>query len=225
MADERKRGDSVAYQVDPLAERHVRAVAEAHQDCFPDYFLTNLGIGFLECYYRSYLDTPSGVGTVAVAPDGRVLGFCVGTTDGSEYESRLYRHYAGRIAWTILAHFFTNASLRRQFFGRLGHVWRAVLTVLRLRSREQDVRVSEEDAVARLKSIGVRSEARGSGVARDVQQAFELEMARRGVRKLGLSVLAGNDRAIAFYHKTGWRQIKATARGIWFVKDLPEARP
>lgn len=208
----------------PLAAEHVPALAEAHRDCFPGYFLTNLGRKFLETYYRSYLESSGGTGVVAVDPSGRVLAFVVGTADGSELESRLYRRHACRVAWSLLTGWLTSRDVRRQLAERFGQLWQAARVMVGGRRGAGDERVSAEDAVARLKSIGVRPECRGSGLAEAVQRAFQDEMARRGVARLGLSVRPENDRAIAFYRKTGWREIHSTRRGVWFVKDLAEPR-
>jgi ribosomal protein S18 acetylase RimI-like enzyme len=213
----------VSYRIVPLADDHIVALVQAHCDCFPGYFLTNLGRKFLETYYRSYLESSGGLGTVALDPAGRVLGFVVGTADGSELESRLYRRHACRVVWTLLTRSLTSRDVRRQLVERIGHLGQGLRVLVGGRRAAAQTKVSDEDAVARLKSIGVRPECRGMGLAEALQTAFEQDMARRGVTRLGLSVLQGNDRAIRFYHKTGWRQIHATERGVWFVKELAPA--
>lgn len=114
----------------------------------------------------------------------------------------------------------TWLTLRRQLAERMSHLWRGVRVLLGRRESPESATVNQEDAVARLKAIGLRPECRGSGTARKLLESFEHQMAARGVQRLGLSVLHGNDRAIAFYRKTGWREIQNTDRGIWFVKEI-----
>lgn len=72
----------------------------------------------------------------------------------------------------------------------------------------------------RLLGIAVAPEQRGSGLASRLTERFEDVLRQAGHLRVGLSVLPDNQRAIAFYKKTGWQVTYASEAGSWFEKDL-----
>jgi putative acetyltransferase len=56
-----------------------------------------------------------------------------------------------------------------------------------------------------LEQLYVDAAVRGTGVAQRLIAEAELVIAARGHAEAWLAVVAGNDRAIAFYGKSGWR--------------------
>ena len=77
--------------VTPLSSAHIDAVVEIHLKAFPDFFLSFLGPRFLREFYASFLVDTQGMGFVASAPDGRILGVIVGPIDPTGYFKRLMK--------------------------------------------------------------------------------------------------------------------------------------
>jgi ribosomal protein S18 acetylase RimI-like enzyme len=59
--------------------------------------------------------------------------------------------------------------------------------------------------MAELVTLSVAPEERGGGVGTALMDAVDAELERRGVRDLEMFVMAGNDRARAFYERRGFR--------------------
>jgi ribosomal protein S18 acetylase RimI-like enzyme len=59
--------------------------------------------------------------------------------------------------------------------------------------------------MAELVSLAVAPEARGDGVGTALLDAVDAELERRGIHDLEVGVMAGNDRARAFYERRGLR--------------------
>lgn len=62
-----------------------------------------------------------------------------------------------------------------------------------------------------LHQLFVAAEARGSGVAAALLADGEARLARNGIRRAWLDCVIGNDRALRFYAKHGWRQSRREA--------------
>ena len=59
-----------------------------------------------------------------------------------------------------------------------------------------------------LHQLFVAADARGSGVAAALLADGESRLARNGIRQAWLDVVVGNQRAMRFYDKHGWRQTR-----------------
>ena len=59
-----------------------------------------------------------------------------------------------------------------------------------------------------LHQLFVAADARGSGVAAALLEDGESRLARNGIRQAWLDVVVGNQRAMRFYDKHGWRQTR-----------------
>lgn len=165
-------------------------VARLHVHAFPGFFLTSLGLSFLEELYAGFLSHPSGIFLLAKNDEG-IAGFVAGTSDPLE--------------------FFPDLRRRRRF----AFVFKAIPSVLRnplpvCRKLLYAVRYRGEAAVTRcsgalLSSIGTTVVSRGSGVAASLILEFEKEAMARGVDFIYLTTDAEqNDRVNAFYQKNGY---------------------
>jgi ribosomal protein S18 acetylase RimI-like enzyme len=165
-------------------------LARLHREAFPDFFLSSLGVPFLRQFYAGFADDASAVGLVARDGRGRAVGAVVGTIEPAGYFSRLLR---SRLVGFGLAS--ARAVVRRP---------RAAARLLRaVTYRGSDAAPSEG---ALLSSICVSPAARGTGTGRLLLQAWEQEVADRGVGVAFLTTDADdNDAVNAFYRGAGWR--------------------
>ena len=49
---------------------------------------------------------------------------------------------------------------------------------------------------------------------------FPRALRQAGIARVGLSVHADNERAIAFYRKAGWNETYRSDAGLWFEKSI-----
>lgn len=213
------------FAIRPLTPADAGELAVLHARCFEGYFLTNLGPTFLRRYYHEFCRHAFDYGVIArVAADGRLAAFVVGTSDTQAHFRAFYRgsmHVLAPVAaWRVV----TNGVVRRAAWGKTAHLRAALMSLVPGHRRPASETISDkgpkEQCPVRLLGIAAAPEHRGSGVAQRVTAAFEQMLREAGHRRVGLSVLPDNARAIAFYRKTGWTETHASAAGTWFERDL-----
>lgn len=209
------------HAVVEMQEQHLRSLARAHAACFPGFFLANLGEDFLESYYENYLTSDYGFGAVAVDGLGSVTAFAVGVTHLDGQDSALLRRHFGKVFRAIARQWFTNASLRKQVYERVGRLSRVFRRTV---SRDLPAAASTKEAVPYvvLTSLGVLPEGRGSGLAEQVIEKFEELAARRGYTAMRAATSIDNHRAKAFYEKNGWvvESFQLESNGVTFEKFI-----
>lgn len=202
----RPASDPNPVVVDPLATADLRQVAELHRTGFPGYFLSQLGSDFIREYYSEFIDADDACAFVA-RRNGEVVGFVAGCRDRTAYMRRLYRHRFFDVAKIVAVRAVESPELLPAIWRRLPLVRRAVGS-----------RGHRSSVPARLLSIAVAPEHRGGGVADALVEAFSARMAGSGVDLVGLSVNTTNERAMAFYQKTGWTIELDDGDTCWLVR-------
>lgn len=208
-----------------MTEADTDDVARAHQACFEGYFLTQLGPAFLRRYYAEFCRHASDYRVVArCRATQHLAAFVVGTSDAQTHFRSFYRRNMLVILPIVVLRFFTNRLVRGKFRQRMAHVKVALGALLPGTGRRGRVSPDDSDrgshCPVRLLSIAVTPEFRGSGVAAAVGACFEDMLRRDGHKRVGLSVLPDNQRAISFYKKVGWEVTHRSPAGRWFEKDL-----
>lgn len=201
-------------------------VASLHRQAFPDYFLSHLGQGILQRFYREFVDQPGNYGFVAVHGNRRT-GVVVGTIDADAFYEQFYSSNLVATVLVFLKCFAVDPYIRRNSMARMAHVRHALRSVVRrLRGSPPAGTVPTATPPARLLSIGVDPGFRGQGIAEDLVDRFCERLMKTGVGAVGLSVRADNGRAIAFYERTGWQRTEATDTTIQYSRSTqPHARP
>jgi ribosomal protein S18 acetylase RimI-like enzyme len=216
-------GGTTGRAAERIAVRRAEAgdlseVVRAHMQAFQGYFLTTLGPAFLEAYYGAFLHANDSVLLVATI-EGEIAGFVAGTIDVERLYARLYRPNFARLAFIVARRLLTDNALRSTVGKRLPHLKFALRVLLHRRHAEAHEPAFHHSAVpARLLSIGVFDSARGSGAAARLAEAFCQEMKGLGHATVGLSVLRTNERAIAFYDKTGWKREHTHESSIYYTR-------
>lgn len=167
----------------------VPALAALHRRAFPDFFLSRLGDQFLRQLYLGYTSDPDAVVSVARAPDGHVVGACVGTTHPSGFFSRLLKQrFIGFLGASLLV-----AVRNPQFAPRL-------LAAVTYRG---DAPPGLDGAL--LSSLCVDPNSQNGGIGRALEEAWCIRATELGARTAFLTTDAdGNDAANRFYQRRGW---------------------
>lgn len=213
------------FEILPITPAHVDEVARLHQRCFPDYFLTHLGQTFLRRYYLEFCRHCNDYGLVACCKTGgHVVAVVVGSADSQAHFRSLYRRnmpiFVPLVGWRLLV----DSTIRRAIWQRMAHLRAAARSILPGLRKPASESLSDKgpknQCPMRLLGIAVAPEQRGSGLASRLTERFEDVLRQAGHLRVGLSVLPDNQRAIAFYKKTGWQVTYASEAGSWFEKDL-----
>jgi ribosomal protein S18 acetylase RimI-like enzyme len=207
-----------------LEREDVTAAARLHRIVFPEYFLTHMGQGFVERFYSEFVDRDGNYGYVAVCGK-ELMGSVIGTLDYQRCFNRFYRHHFPRLVLSLVGRLIMDPYIRRHLVSRVAPVRQALLSIA---ARQQQMSAPEESlaadrAAARLLSIGVRPDKRGSGVAEQLVDRYCDALWKDGWECIGLSVRPDNERAIAFYEKTGWQQIASSPSALQYSRSTRPA--
>ena len=176
------------------------AVVTQHATHFPDNPMSRLGTGFLNRYYRTFLDGPHAAAAVAVSEDG-VMGFVVGVLDTVEHR-RLLRRYHGRsLAASALAAGFAHPTTA----GRI--VWHRLWVTLS-RLRNSVTHSSPVERVAVLSHLAVAVEGRGLGIGTAMVEAFLRDCSQAGATRVCVATGAGELGAGGLYGRLGFRLVR-----------------
>lgn len=179
-----------------MAVQHCAAVAALHLNYLNTGFAGKPGLQLLDLYYRAIVDGAGACGYVA-EKDETVLGFICGVWDPAHLRGQLLRrHWPGLALWG-LAQVAIQPTMVQALLGRR-------------RNPPSATRV--EDPGYELRPIVVDPAARGSGVARLLVRQLLEDAADRGFQTVHLYTESDNERAIAFYHKMGFRLVGSVRR-------------
>jgi ribosomal protein S18 acetylase RimI-like enzyme len=171
-------------------EKDLRQIVDVHMAAFPGFFLTTLGRPFLMVMYRAFLSSPRSVFVVDEAVDG-VHGFAVGAlkTGGSD-RGLAIRFLPSFLLALIPAVVRNPIKVSKKILGQL------------FTGRGQP---DMPDNSAVLRSIGVRPEKRGGGLANELLREFEEHAREKGAELVALTTdKTSNERAIGFYKRNGY---------------------
>jgi ribosomal protein S18 acetylase RimI-like enzyme len=206
------------YRCERMSQGHLQQVAELHKECFPGYYLTELGSSFLRAMYGWFAKSPEAITHVALDREGQLAGFVAGTADGSDYRRSLFRRTWRHMAIALGKRFVSNPALTLRLVGeRKDLVSQGLATVLGRRSGELEPTgaiPSEERRGASLVSIGVKPSARRSGLGTTLSELFVREAWDRGCERITLSVRGDNLGARRFYESMNWKEVGKSSRAL-----------
>lgn len=215
---------NAGIQIDPCHVREIRLLdvvgaAELHRIVFPDYFLTHMGGPFLQRFYSEFIDRSGNYGFVAICGE-ELVGSVIGTIDYKECFARFYRRQLPILALTLVQRFVMDPYIRRNLGSRIAHMRMALRSLVTHRQRTipaADAPAAGQ-AQAHLLSIGVHPDWRGAGIAEKLVDRYCDELWHDGIEWVSLSVRPENRGAVAFYEKTGWQRVGASATAVEYTR-------
>jgi ribosomal protein S18 acetylase RimI-like enzyme len=96
-------GQEMGVVLRQLTKSDSSEAAFAHVEAFPGFFLTSLGLKFLNRFYFAYASHPNSIciGAFRLA-DGKLCGFVYGTTNGQGLFSWMRRRHGWRLLYHAL---------------------------------------------------------------------------------------------------------------------------
>lgn len=209
----REPGDLVSPAGAPSSVRPVRAddvayavalhLAHLQLGLFP-----RLGRRFLTAYYRGFMDSPYGVGLLAIA-DGGPVGVVVGSVGDRDHYAWLLRRRGVRlVAWGLLGLMRRPRLLVVFLRTRARRYARGAVRLLASRpDRAGNVATyagSSPAVVATLAHIVVGVGHQRSGAGRLLAEAFVEQARAAGCAAVRVVAAADDERAERFYTSLGW---------------------
>jgi ribosomal protein S18 acetylase RimI-like enzyme len=173
--------------ITPITPDDVPRVVTIHRDALSQDLLPSLGAPFLECLYRSMLDSGGVFGFVARV-DEQPCGFVLATTA----TSGMFRTVLSRSGLALLWRVFPRILARPRVVGSL----------IQASLYPQQVPAVPEQA--ELLVIAVDAPYRRSGCGVHLVKALNAEFARRGTASYKVTVHEDNRQATRFYEKMGF---------------------
>jgi len=160
------------------------AIASLHLAQIPWGLLSGMGAHFVEAFYRTLLDSPSGFAFLAER-DGQPVGYCTAVVHWRGfYRTFVMRNW--RLAARMVVKKVVGGGLRRLF---------------------ETSRYAATGALpgAELLSIALAPGARGTGAADALVRAVLDEFSRRGVEQVRVTTAVDNAAAAGVYERTGFK--------------------
>lgn len=191
--------DIVVRQV---LDSDLHSIAVIHKGQFGGHFLGKFSVALLTKFYRAFLeDSIFLIAENLDEPAGFVLG-----GEAVRLTARKKQFLTSDLGRLIL-----ESAVRPRLWG---------MVISRLFSLGPRGSQPVSGYEMRLLSIAVDDDSKGKGVASALVAEFEKSLT--GYREYGLSVLADNSRAVAFYRKTGYTEEMRRGKSVYFFKTLPE---
>jgi ribosomal protein S18 acetylase RimI-like enzyme len=171
-----------------MALDDVPQVVLVHLESFQGFFLSFLGLNFLNQLYTSILEDPSGIAWVS-ENKGIVVGFVAGTSQPAGFYRRLIERKWWRFGMASLGAFLRQPSILSR-----------LLRVLKMPDQNLP---GEQCGI--LLSLAVLPEYQGNGIGKSLVLTFLNDTHSRGLEQLILTTDRNhNDRVNGFYQDLGF---------------------
>lgn len=205
-------------KIDHLSLDDLPEIALLYEKTFADHFLGHMGPKFLKLFCAQFVNSATNFGYAAKC-NGKLVGFLLGTIDTAPFY-QFYRQNFIVLVLIVIRRYLIDKYVRKHIAKRLGYILTAIKTLHPFSKRETNISQSNTFAPARLLAIGVDANYRGTEVANQLTGQFCRTMKSKGFKKVGLSVLLWNERAINFYKKDGWIQEESCETSLSFTRDI-----
>ncbi len=178
-------------EIKKAQEKDVPEIVSIHVKAFPNFFLTSLGEGFLQLYYKSVLNSSDGVLLIGKT-ENESVGFCAGTMHSAGFNARLIKsNFLG----------YVSQGARLLFTQPL-----SILHLIKNMTKE-NADLGDKGEYAELLSIGVDPARQGGGVGKKMLTALEEEVIKRGGSVLSLTTdYEDNEKTVGFYQSLGYNE-------------------
>lgn len=166
-----------------------KMLANIHSLAFSGFFLTSLGINFLQTYYKAVLNSQQSIAVCVLDDSGVIQGFATGTIRANGYHRKLFKN-------NLLS--FISATF-------IAALTKPSVIIRLVKNLDKNHKVNDNKDYAELLSIAVMPQMKGTGVPQKLLNYFESEVLKRGGQKIALTTdYHNNDRVVAFYNKCGY---------------------
>lgn len=190
-----------------LDTQHLGFAVDLHLGQLQAGLFPKLGPRFLAGYYRSFLESPYGLGLVAEL-DGTPVGYLVGTTDNAAHYRWVLRHRGVALALVAALPLVRQPKLARHFLRTRVRRYIRGGRLLLARTPERSASASAEPRRAVLTHVAVVPTTRRSGAGRRLVDGFVDRAGGDDAHTVAVVTALGPDGASAFYQRLGWTVLR-----------------
>lgn len=175
-----------------LSGYHKR-IAALHIRAFPDFFLTQLGFGFLSVLYKGYLEDENSGIIIAENANGKILGFLAYSKEYSNFFKGLLKKYYFQFIFCSIGAVLRHPLFIRRLLGAL----------------KKSDEVKRKEKYIELASIAVNPKAEGKGIGSKLINYLKGITDFETYSYISLETDAeNNDAANMFYQKNGFKLVR-----------------
>lgn len=174
-------------------------IVKLHIKAFPDFFLTQLGDGFLKTLYLGYLEDKSS-GIIVAKEENHLIGFIAYSRDYSNFYKGLIKHHLIKFAFCSLCAAVKHPSFTKRLLGAF----------------KKSDEVVKNEAYVELASIAVNPDAKGKGTGTLLIDYLKKAIDFNKFSYISLETDADNNKSVnEFYKKNGFELAReyTTAEG------------
>lgn len=165
-----------------------KSVATVHFITFQDFFLTKLGIEFLNIYYKSVIKSDNSICICAIE-NNSIIGFITGCKVAKDFNKHLI--FSNLLPFSLFA--FKTLLTKPKSIIRL------------IKNFSKIANPSDDGYYSEIQSIAVLPDSKGKGVGEALINEFEKKAKTHNLKKITLTTdYYDNDSVIGFYEKNGY---------------------
>ncbi|MDR3602831.1 MAG: GNAT family N-acetyltransferase [Desulfosporosinus sp.] len=210
----------INIEIEHIFPDEIQIIANLYEKSFQNHFLGHMGHKFLELFISEFINSTDNYGYVAKFKN-IPIGFILATTIDTPF-NKFYRKNFIMLVLITVFRYFKDPFIRKHISKRQGHIYTALKALLFFLTRKSNNNGQAERVRTlvppRLLAIAVDKNYRGLGVANELTLQFCTEMKGAGYKKVELSALPWNRRAIGFYKKDGWIEEESSETSISFSR-------
>ena len=168
-----------------------KVLAEKHIEVFPDFFMSTLGLSFLQTYYKYVLRHPNTVSFFA-EQDGQVVGYVVGRLQTKGFLKSVIKRNPIPFMWEGFKLVFTRPKALIRIFNNL-------------EKKQDSGEVKDAQDYGEIGLIGINPSMKGKGIGRLLLQQIESDLQSHNVQRLSLTTdYYNNENTLAAYKTWGF---------------------
>lgn len=199
-------------------------IAICHREAFPASLSTALGLNYVKAMLGWYLSREDAF-LFYIESEGRCLGYCGAMMKnkagmGSASSMAQYSFNQAIRSFLVRPWLVFHAELRAKYLFIGKNVWTRIKRMARGNSKNLTNAPAIFDPYIGLVVIGVRADEHGKGFGSQILQEFERKTIQLGYKKMALTVLTNNSKAIKSYVRNGWEVTLVNGQSTSMEKRL-----
>ena len=176
-------------ELETTSSDYIKTVAELHKCAFPNFFLTQLGVPFIQTLYTGYMeDKDSGI--IVAEDDSKLVGFIAYSNDYPMFYKGLIKHHLIKFAFFSLGAAIRHPSFIKRILGAF----------------KKSESVVKTERYVELASICVNREIESKGIGSQLIDYLKTIVDFNAYAYINLETDAdGNDEVNSFYVKNGFK--------------------
>ena len=175
-----------------LTASDIHEITRIHLKAFKDFFLSQMGDGFLNFYYKCFLKDVNGYGVGIFDEWSQLLGYSVATTHSKGFNrNMIVKNFVPFFIVVVKLLFSKPKALIRLFRN--------------LSKNTKNTNINDDGDYAELLSIAVDPQKHGAGFGKLLLADVEETIHSRGCKRITLTTdFYNNSSVISFYEKMGY---------------------